>query len=222
MESRPKAACPFTHNAPPLAEPDQAQYIRHHLNEFLERMVSGTLPLHLPPASSEGSEAAEWNDLKLSIGLVTRLIARWSCSTMLLRYLLWRTGIGTSRPALTASMAALCAPRLSIATFSRRPPKPDARPGRLLQRAPKMEDYHATGEEIVSRDKLFQAIPNDCKQAHDFVVVNAGVKTLTQEKGHSEEWPKSLILMVGTGRFELPTPCTPCMYATRLRYAPTR
>ncbi len=123
MESRPKAACPFTHNAPPLAEPDQAQYIRHHLNEFLERMVSGTLPLHLPPASSEGSEAAEWNDLKLSIGLVTRLIARWSCSTMLLRYLLWRTGIGTSRPALTASMAALFAPRLSIATFSRRPPK---------------------------------------------------------------------------------------------------
>ena len=57
MESRPKAACPFTHNAPPLAEPDQAQYIRHHLNEFLERMVSGTLPLHLPPASSEGSVA---------------------------------------------------------------------------------------------------------------------------------------------------------------------
>jgi hypothetical protein len=73
-----------------------------------------------------------------------------------------------------------------------------------------MEDCHATGEGIVSGDKLFQAIPNDCKQAHDFVVVNAGVKTLTQEKGHSEEWPKSLILMVGTGRFELPTPCTPC------------
>ena len=43
-----------------------------------------------------------------------------------------------------------------------------------------------------------------------------------QEKGHSEEWPKSLILMVGARRFELPTPCTPCMYATRLRYAPTR
>ena len=32
---------------------------------------------------------------------------------------------------------------------------------------------------------------------------------------------KSLILMVGARRFELPTPCTPCMYATRLRYAPT-
>lgn len=32
----------------------------------------------------------------------------------------------------------------------------------------------------------------------------------------------SLNLMVGARRFELPTPCTPCMYATRLRYAPTR
>ena len=43
-----------------------------------------------------------------------------------------------------------------------------------------------------------------------------------KEKGHSEEWPNSWNLMVGARRFELPTPCTPCMYATRLRYAPTR
>jgi len=27
--------------------------------------------------------------------------------------------------------------------------------------------------------------------------------------------------LVGTARFELATPCTPCKYATRLRYAPT-
>src|SRR5471030_342323 len=63
------------------------------------------------PASTQ---PAPRNDLKLSIGLVTRLMARWSCSTMLLRYLTWRTTIGTSRPALTASMAALLAPLLSI------------------------------------------------------------------------------------------------------------
>lgn len=29
------------------------------------------------------------------------------------------------------------------------------------------------------------------------------------------------VLMVGARRFELPTPCTPCRCATRLRYAPT-
>ena len=28
--------------------------------------------------------------------------------------------------------------------------------------------------------------------------------------------------LVGARRFELPTPCTPCKYATRLRYAPNR
>src|SRR3982751_4001838 len=34
--------------------------------------------------------------------------------------------------------------------------------------------------------------------------------------------PTSLIYMVGARRFELPTPCTPCRCATRLRYAPTQ
>ncbi len=29
------------------------------------------------------------------------------------------------------------------------------------------------------------------------------------EKGQPEGWPKSLILLVGARRFELPTPCTP-------------
>jgi hypothetical protein len=42
-----------------------------------------------------------------------------------------------------------------------------------------------------------------------------------QEKGQPEGWPNSLIQLVGARRFELPTPCTPCKYATRLRYAPT-
>src|SRR5438309_11887666 len=31
-----------------------------------------------------------------------------------------------------------------------------------------------------------------------------------------------LDLLVGAARFELATTCTPCRYATRLRYAPTR
>ncbi len=30
-----------------------------------------------------------------------------------------------------------------------------------------------------------------------------------------------LVEMVGAARFELATPCTPCRYATGLRYAPT-
>jgi hypothetical protein len=46
-------------------------------------------------------------------------------------------------------------------------------------------------------------------------------KVRKNEKGQSEDWPKSLIQLVGARRFELPTPCTPCKYATRLRYAPT-
>ena len=31
-----------------------------------------------------------------------------------------------------------------------------------------------------------------------------------------------LYFLVGAARFELATTCTPCRYATRLRYAPTR
>src|SRR5574340_1272132 len=34
--------------------------------------------------------------------------------------------------------------------------------------------------------------------------------------------PRFLDLLVGARRFELPTPCTPCKCATRLRYAPTK
>lgn len=45
---------------------------------------------------------------------------------MLFRYLTWRTTIGTSRPALIASMAALLAPLLSIATLSGSPFAPIA------------------------------------------------------------------------------------------------
>ena len=64
---------------------------------------------------------ADRNDLKLSIGLVTRLMARWSCSTMLFRYLTCQTTIGVSRLALMPSIAALLVPLLSIVTFSGTP-----------------------------------------------------------------------------------------------------
>ena len=70
------------------------------------------------PASTH---LADWNDLKLSIGLVTRLMARWSCSTMLLRYFTCRTMTGVSPRALISSMAALLAPLLSKVTFSGTP-----------------------------------------------------------------------------------------------------
>jgi hypothetical protein len=56
-----------------------------------------------------------------------------------------------------------------------------------------------------------------------FMGVNMGVIFQTNKKA-SESWliyfGNQLILLVGAGRFELPTPCTPCKYATRLRYAP--
>ena len=40
--------------------------------------------------------AADQKLLKPSIGLVIRLIARWSCSTILLRNLTWRVSIPAS------------------------------------------------------------------------------------------------------------------------------
>jgi hypothetical protein len=62
--------------------------------------------------------AADRKDLKPSMGRVTRLMARWSWSTMLLRYLTWRTTIAISLFSMIESMAALLAPLLSIVTFS--------------------------------------------------------------------------------------------------------
>ena len=54
--------------------------------------------------------------LNPNMGRVRRLIARWSCSTRLLRYLNWRILMGISRSALMASSAARLAPLLSIVT----------------------------------------------------------------------------------------------------------
>src|SRR5512140_2369922 len=41
-------------------------------------------------------------------------------------------------------------------------------------------------------------------------------------KGRREESRRPFDFMVGARRFELPTPCTPCRCATKLRYAPTQ
>lgn len=72
-------------------------------------------------------------------------------------------------------------------------------------------------------------IPTTCRTAldsenADFAVewAKVGVRNRAKEKGSSEDEPKSLIPLVGARGFEPPTPCTPCTYATRLRYAPTR
>src|SRR5476649_2541508 len=86
-----------------------------------DRFVNWPLRIMCMSSTPASTQPAPRNDLRLSIGLVTRLMARWSCSTMLLRCLTWRTTIGTSRPALTASMAALLAPLLSMATLSGAP-----------------------------------------------------------------------------------------------------
>jgi hypothetical protein len=91
---------------------------RHGLRAFDCELA---LADHVYQSDAASTEPADRNDSKLSIGLVIRLMARWSCSTMLLRYLTWRTKIRTSRPALIASMAAVLAPLLSIATLSGSP-----------------------------------------------------------------------------------------------------
>ena len=52
---------------------------------------------------------------------------------------------------------------------------------------------------------------------------NFSANNFKVRKGASERHGRnSFNNLVGTARFELATPCTPCMYATRLRYAPTR
>ncbi len=48
------------------------------------------------------------------------------------------------------------------------------------------------------------------------------IKCASTKKPHKAAFRKSLILLVGARGFEPPTPCTPCKYATRLRYAPTK
>ena len=48
-------------------------------------------------------------DLNPSIDRVIRLMARWSCSTMLFKYLHWRSRIPTQASALTLSMTAVFA-----------------------------------------------------------------------------------------------------------------
>jgi hypothetical protein len=62
--------------------------------------------------------ADDQNDLNPSIGLTLRLMARWSCSTRLFRYLDWRSSM--ARPLWTnkAFTAAVLAPLLSIVIFS--------------------------------------------------------------------------------------------------------
>jgi len=64
---------------------------------------------------------AQRNVLNPNIDRVRRLIARWSCSTMLLRYLTWRILMGVSRPAFTACKPARSAPLLSMVTVSGAP-----------------------------------------------------------------------------------------------------
>ena len=65
--------------------------------------------------------AANRKDLNPSIGRTTRLMARWSCSTMLLRYLACRIFIPALRSALQLSIAAVLAPLLSMVIFEGAP-----------------------------------------------------------------------------------------------------
>ena len=51
-------------------------------------------------------------DLNPSMGRVIRLMARWSCSTMLFKYLDWRMTMSTQASFLTLSMTAVLAAAL--------------------------------------------------------------------------------------------------------------
>jgi len=57
------------------------------------------------------------NNLNPSISRAIRLMARWSYSMMLFRYLFWRIRVSTQASALTLSMAAVLAPHLSMVIF---------------------------------------------------------------------------------------------------------
>ena len=54
-----------------------------------------------------------------------------------------------------------------------------------------------------------------------WVPISVPIRLTSKEKGSGYS-PKPLFLMVGAGRFELPTPTTPLWCATKLRYAPRR
>lgn len=75
----------------------------------------GDLCMHSMPLSRMRVQRKFLNP---NMGRVRRLIARWSCSTRLLRYLDWRILIGVSRSVLMASSAARLAPLLSMVTVS--------------------------------------------------------------------------------------------------------
>ena len=85
--------------------------------------VARSWPLRIMCMSSMPAivAAADRNDLNPSIGRTTRLTARWSCSTMLFRYLILRISMSAAFSALKLSSAAVLAPLLSIVIFSGTP-----------------------------------------------------------------------------------------------------
>jgi len=60
-------------------------------NDIVSALSIAIWPLRIMWISAipASPEPADRNDLKLRSGLVTRLMVRWSCPTMLLRYLTW-------------------------------------------------------------------------------------------------------------------------------------
>ena len=64
---------------------------------------------------------AQRKDLNPSIGRTILLMARWSCSTMLLRYFDWRGPMSAPESARMPSMAAVLAPLLSTVIVSGTP-----------------------------------------------------------------------------------------------------
>jgi hypothetical protein len=60
----------------------------------LPRMIRVMFATSIPSSVAE----AEANDLKPSIGLIRLLMVRWSCSTMLFRYLIRTISIGIGQP----------------------------------------------------------------------------------------------------------------------------
>ena len=86
------------------------------------------------PARADAAESKDW---KPSIGLIRRLMNRWSCSMMLLRYFRLTISIGTGQPKpfsilFIALMPAVLAPLLSMTIFHGKPFASSARAQNLV------------------------------------------------------------------------------------------
>ena len=84
---------------------------------------------------------------------------------------------------------------------------------------------HVSREMLTHYSHIRQEAKRKAVAALDNVTITSRLadwKTNTEEWGRLELKQKKRLIMVGTGRFELPTPRTPSECSTRLSHVPTR